>query len=85
MPTKQALVRKLTAKPLPRNFTVNDLDALMGKCGCEKYQGGRGSGIGYRHLPTGRAVQFDAPHPEKELYLYQVKAIIAFLRSIGEI
>jgi hypothetical protein len=85
MPTKAALVRKLTAKPLPRNFTTKELDALMSKCHCEKYQGGRGSGIGYRHLPTGRAVQFDAPHPGKELHLYQMKAIIVFLTDIGEL
>ena len=85
MPTKKALVSKLTAKPLSRNFTVKDLDALMNRCGCEKYQGGRGSGIGYRHTPTGRAIQFDAPHPGKELYLYQVKAVIEFLRDVGEI
>ena len=85
MPTKEALVSKLTTKPTPRNFTVNELDALMRKCGCEKYQDGRGSGIGYRHISTGRTVQFDAPHPGKELYLYQAKAVAAFLRSIGEI
>ncbi len=85
MPTKKALVSKLTAKPLPRNFTVTDLDALMNRCGCEKYQGGRGSGIGFRHIPTGRAIQFDAPHPGKELYLYKVKAVIEFLRDVGEI
>lgn len=85
MPTKKALVSKLTAKPLPRNFTGKDLDALMAKCNCEKYQGGRGSGIGYRHIPTGRAIQFDAPHPGKELYLYQVKAVIAFLNDLKEI
>ena len=85
MPTKKALVSKLTAKPLPRNLTVKDLDALMAKCNCEKYQGGRGSGIGYRHSPTGRAIQFDAPHPGKELYLYQVKAVIAFLNDLKEI
>ena len=85
MPTKKALVSKLTAKPIPRNFTVKDLDALMAKCNCEKYQGGRGSGIGYRHILTSRAIQFDAPHPGNELYLYQVKAVIAFLRDLGEI
>ena len=54
MPSKKELVQKLTAKPIPRNFTVRDLDALMSKCNCEKYQGGRGSGIGYRYIPTGR-------------------------------
>ena len=85
MPSKTELVNKLTAKPLPRNFTIKDLDALMSKCGCEKYQGGRGSGIGYRHLLTDRAIQFDMPHPGKELYRYQVKAVISFLRVIGQI
>ena len=85
MPTKNALINKLTAVPLPRSFTVKDLDTLMSKCGCEKYQGGRGSGIGYRHIATDRALQFDSPHPGKELYLYQVKAVIAFLKDIGEI
>lgn len=85
MPSKKDLVQKLTAKPIPRNFTVRDLDALMSKCNCEKYQGGRGSGIGYRYIPTGRAVQFDSPHPGKELYTYQIKAVIEFLTSVGEI
>lgn len=85
MPTKSVLIKKLTATPAPRNFTVRDLDSLMSKCSCEKYQGGRGSGIGYRHLPSNRAIQFDSPHPGKELYRYQVKAVIAFLRDIGEI
>lgn len=85
MPTKEALISKLTGKPMPRNFNVSELDALMRKCGCEKYRGGRGSGIGYRHVPTGRAIQFDAPHPGKELYLYQVRAVISFLRGVGEI
>ncbi len=85
MPTKKDLIQKLTARRIPRNYTVRDLDALMAKCDCVKYQGGRGSGIGYRHIPTGRAIQFDAPHPGKELYTYQVKAVIEFLKVIGEI
>ena len=85
MPDKKALVSKLTAKPIPRNFTVKDLDALMSKCGCEKYQGGRGSGIGYKHTRSGRAIQFDAPHPGKELYTYQIKAVIRFLNEIEEL
>ena len=85
MPSKDELVRKLIAHPLPRNFTVRELDQLMKKSNCEKYQGGRGSGIGYRHLPSQRAVQFDMPHPGKELKPYQVKAVITFLRSVKEI
>ncbi len=85
MPTRKALIQKLTSERIPRNYTVRELDILMSKCDCEKYQGGRGSGIGYKHIPTGRAIQFDMPHPGKELYVYQVKAVIAFLRMIGEI
>ena len=71
MPTRKALIQKLTSERIPRNYTVRELDILMSKCDCEKYQGGRGSGIGYK--------------PVKELYVYQVKAVIAFLRMIGEI
>ena len=85
MPSKKDLIIKLTAKPMPRNFTVRDLDALMSKCDCVKYQGGRGSGIGYLHLPSKRAIQFDAPHSGKELYRYQIKTVIAFLKDAGEI
>ena len=29
--------------------------------------------------------QFDEPHPGKELYTYQVKAVIDFLKEVGEI
>lgn len=85
MPNKKDLIRKLTAKPMPGSFTIRDMDALMSKCGCVKYQGGRGSGIGYRHSATGHSVQFDAPHPGKDLYRYQIKMLIQFLKDIGEI
>lgn len=85
MPSKKDLINRLMAKPMPHNFTTRDLDALMSKCNCNKYQGGRGSGIGYIHLPTKRAVQFDVPHPGKELYRYQIKKVISFLKDIGEI
>ena len=73
------------SKPAPTNFTVRELDDLMKKCNCEKFQGGRGSGIGYVHLPTKRIVQFDGPHPGKELYRYQIKDVIAFLKEVNEI
>ena len=49
MPKKKELLEKLCRKPSPKNFTVRDLDLLMSKCGCEKFSGGRGSGIGYVH------------------------------------
>ena len=70
---------------MPANFTVRELDTLMNKCGCIKFNGGRGSGIGYFHEKTKRILQFDGPHPAKELYRYQIKMIIEFLREVGEI
>lgn len=82
MPKKDDLIKKLQGKP--RNFTTRELDALMAKCHCVKFSGGRGSGIGYVHKETSRVLQFDGPHPGNELYAYQVKKVIQFLKEIGE-
>ena len=85
MPNKDALIKKLMSKPAPKNFTMRELDALMKKCGCRKFSGGRGSGIGYLHEESGRVVQFDAPHPGNELYRYHVNMVKAFFEEIGEV
>ena len=85
MPPKEKLVEKLCRTPAPNNFTVNDLAALMAKCNCTQGKGGRGSGIRYFHGPTGRVLIFDAPHPGKDLYRYQVRKVIEFLSAVGEI
>ena len=84
MPSKEKLLKKLFQKRLPRNFTKQELNALMFQCGCLKGQGGRGSGIRFFHEATGRILAFDEPHPENELYPYQVKMTRQFLRDIGE-
>ena len=84
MPSKDKLLAKLFQKKLPRNFTKQDLNALMSQCGCLKGQGGRGSGIRFYHELTGRILAFDEPHPENELYPYQVKLTRQFLKDIGE-
>ena len=57
----------------------------MKNCGCKKFEGGRGSGIGYLHETTKRIIQFDGPHPGNELYRYQIKMVIQFLKEVGEI
>ena len=85
MPKKRDLIEKLCRKPIPRNFSNRELDILMGKCDCKKFQGGRGSGIGFVHSETKRILQFDEPHPGNELYDYQIKKTIQFLKDIGEI
>ncbi len=85
MPKKKDLLEKLCRKPSPKNFTTRELDALMGKCGCIKFSGGRGSGIGFVHEDTKRVLQFDQPHPGNELYRYQIDKVVQFLKDIGEI
>lgn len=85
MPKKKDLIEKLCRKPYPKNFTTRELEQLMRKCDCEKFPGGRGSGIGFVHNDTKRILQFDQPHPGNELYKYQIEKTIDFLKDIGEI
>ena len=85
MSKKSDLIEKLCRKPAPKNFTTQELDLLMGKCNCAKRSGGRGSSIAYYHEPTERVLIFDGPHPGNELYGYQIKKVVRFLKEIDEI
>ena len=84
MSNKDVLLNKLYREHFPKNFTVKDLDNLMKYCGCTKFNGGRGSSIGYYHNTTGHILQFDGPHPQKELYRYQIQKVKDFLLATGE-
>ncbi len=84
MSKKKELLEKLYRKPYPKNFTTRELDTLMKNCNCNKFQGGRGSGIGYVHTTSKRIIQFDGPHPGNELYKYQIEKVKQFLDEIGE-
>ena len=84
MPTKDKLLKKLFQKRTPRNYTKQELNALMSQCGCLKGQCGTGSGIRFFHKATGRMLAFDEPHPENELCTCQVKMTRQFLKEIGE-
>lgn len=85
MAKREDLIAKLCRKPEPKNFTTRELDLLMKQCGCEKFSSKRGSGIGFVHTETERILQFDQPHPGNELYRYQIKKVIQFLRDVGEL
>ena len=85
MPKKEDLLERLCQKPAPKNFTLRELNLLLGKCGCSVHSGGRGAGIAYVHEATGRVLAFDAPHPGNELYRYHIAKAIQFLAAIGEI
>ena len=81
MSQKEKLLERLKRKP--KDFTIDELDTLLKHCGCEKYEGGRGSGIHYIHLETKRILSFDVPHPGKELKSYHIRAALEFLKEIG--
>ena len=85
MGDKKKLIEKLTRRPKPTDFTTNELDRLMSQCGCSKHHGGRGSSIYYKDEATGNKLQFDGPHPGNELYPYQIKEVIEFLKFLKEI
>lgn len=84
MPSKRKLLEKLYQKEIPKNFTVQESQQLMKKCHCICASGGRGSSIKFYHTITGRILQFDEPHPGKELYTYQIKMMRKFIEEIHE-
>ena len=88
MSGKAKLLAKLLAKPTSKDFTKQQLDSLMSKCGCVKMSGGRGSSIKYIYRIneyTTRKLIFDEPHPGNNLYSYQIEKVIEFLKCIGQI
>jgi hypothetical protein len=84
MPKKKELIDKLYRKPKPKNFTIREMEQLLSKCNCKKFEGGRGSGVGYYHTKTKRILQFDLPHPGKELYNYHIDKLKEFIELIDE-
>ena len=88
MSGKAKLLAKLLAKPMPKDFTKQQLDSLMSKCGCVKMSGGRGSSIKYIYRineHTTRKLIFDESPPGNNLYSYQIEKVIEFLKCIGQI
>ncbi len=85
MSQKDNLIQRLRSKP--KDFTVAELDSLMGKCGCVKNCRGKtsGSAIAYIHDETQRVLKFHTPHPKKELKMYMIDRVIDFLEEVGEI
>lgn len=85
MSQKDVLIERLRSRP--RNFTIDELDSLMRKCGCKKVNRGKtsGSAIAYIHEKTGRKLLFHSPHPQKELKMYMIDKTIEFLIELNEI
>ena len=72
-------------KACPKDYTVNELNTLMSRCGCTVGHGGRGSSLRFYHIETGQILTFDGPHPGNTLYPYQIRCTLDFLKRIGVI
>lgn len=85
MSQKDVLIERLQSRPA--NFTIDELDSLMRKCGCKKVSRGKtsGSAIAYVHEKTGRKLRLHSPHPQKELKKYMIDLTIEFLSELNEI
>lgn len=85
MSQKERLLNRLKTKP--KDFTIAELDSLMGKCGCYKSNRGKtsGSAIAYIHEKTGKEIRIHSPHPQKELKRYVIDNVLEFLEDTSEI
>ena len=85
MSKKDKLLQRILKQP--KDFTINELDALLGAHNCAKLVSGKTSGskIQYTHVPTGRDLCIHSPHPSNELKPYVIKLIIRYLKETGEL
>jgi predicted RNA binding protein YcfA (HicA-like mRNA interferase family) len=69
-------------KSKPKDFTWEELLALMAACGYELKRTG-GSGRKFVHISTGTVMYMHQPHPSNVLKAYQVREAIDELTEKG--
>jgi hypothetical protein len=82
MSKKEKLLKRFLARP--RDFTFDELEALLRIFGFSRYEGGRTSGSRVRfvhrlHPP----ISLHRPHPGNTLKRYQMEQIETYLRAEG--
>ena len=83
MSQKEKLIVRL--KRVPRDFTIDEADTLLGYFGFSSDNKGKTSGsrVLYRNDELNLSISLHKPHPQKELREYQVRQLIAFLETEG--
>lgn len=82
MGQKEKLLARLRSHP--RDFTFNEMVALLGYLGFERSNKGATSGSSVKFSrPEGGELMLHMPHPGKELRAYQVKELISLLEREG--
>ena len=83
MGKKEKLIAKL--KTIPKDFTFDDAEILLGYFGFYKSNKGRTSGsrVMFSSDKCDSRLLLHMPHPQKELREYQIKQLIEFLKQEG--
>ena len=76
---KRKMIKRLKSRP--RDFTFNEIEALLLSLGFEKDNKGKTSGSKVSFISKNCKINLHKPHPHNELKLYQIDELIKFLKS----
>ena len=81
MSKKEKLIDRLKSKP--RDFTFDEVEALLLSLGFVKSNKGKTSGSRVLFELDGLPCDIHRPHPQKELPMYQISKILKLLEKEG--
>ena len=82
MGQKEKLIARLRTRP--RDFTLEEMERLLGYLGFERDSKGKTSGSRVRFVhQSGAKLMIHLPHPGNQLRVYQVKALLEMLEKEG--
>ncbi|MCL2216931.1 MAG: type II toxin-antitoxin system HicA family toxin [Defluviitaleaceae bacterium] len=81
MGKKEKLISRLKSKP--RDFTFDEMEALLLSLGFKKCKAGKTSGSRVRYIRNGVLVLLHKPHPGNILKPYQIREALSVLRKEG--
>ena len=81
MSKKEKLIVRLKSKP--KDFEFSEAKTLMRLCGYSVSNAGKTSGSQVYFTKGRKVFYMHKPHPQKELHVYQVSAIIKELEQEG--
>lgn len=81
MGKKEKLIERL--KSIPKDFTFNELQALLAALEFEQCDKGKTSGSRVKFVKGEVFIIMHKPHPRKELLEYQVKQVVDTLKKEG--
>ena len=81
MSQKDKLIARLLKKP--KDFTFDEMEALLSCFDYQLKQGGTGSGVKFTRGDSNEVINFHKPHPNNVLKKYVLTQVIDKLRKDG--